>query len=66
MYAIRSRITKQWLYGTDYREWQYIQRLSVMQALTYETKEMAELDMEIRKCDNEFEIVKVELVKVGD
>ncbi len=66
MYAIKSKLTHQWLYGTDYRESPPIQRLSNNQARTYETRECAEDDMRYRKCNDEFEVVKVELEEVGD
>ena len=66
MYAIRSKITDQWLCGTDYRGWPSVQqRVSNNQALTFETREGAEFELAKRRCDEvEFEVVKVELSTV--
>ena len=67
MYAIRNKITGQWLYGTDYRECPPRQRTSNRQALTFETLEDAEYEFKKRECDkHEYEIGKVQLRIVGD
>lgn len=67
MYAIKNKITKQWLYGTDYREWPPRQRISNRQVLTFETLEDAIYEFKNRKCDKyEYEIVEVELKIVND
>lgn len=66
MYAIRSKLTGQWLYGTDYREYPYIQRLSNRQAMIFETLEEAEFEFERRECNEEFGIVEVKLLDMKE
>lgn len=67
MYAIKNKITDQWLYGTDYRECPPIQRISDNQAMTFETLEDAERAFRIRKCDKyEYEIVEVKLLDIKE
>lgn len=62
MYAIIDKVSNQWIFGTDYREFPHVQRTSNDQALTYETYEYAEMDFRRRGCDeNNYEIVKVKL-----
>lgn len=67
MYAIRNKINKKWLYGTDYREYPPKQRISDRQALIFETLEDARYEFKTRECNSdEYEIVKVRLEIVGD
>lgn len=61
MYAIRNKITGQWVYGTNYRFSPPRQRISNRQALTYEEKDFAQMDFLLRKCGKDYEIVKVTL-----
>lgn len=66
MYAIRNKITGQWLYGTDYNFSPPRQRISNRQAITFETLEDAELQMLLRKCGKNYEVIKVKLEITGD
>mgnify|MGYP001233688935 FL=1 len=63
MYAIRNKRTKKWLYGTDFREYPYKQRISNEQAMLFESKEDAEYQFRRRDCkEGQYEIVKVKLI----
>lgn len=63
MYAIRNKINNKWLYGTDFREYPYKQRISNEQAMLFESKEDAEYQFRRRDCkEDEYEIVKVKLI----
>ncbi len=66
MYAIRNKRTGKWVCGTDYRYSPRRQRTSHSQALTYEDRELAELDFRYRKCSKEYQIVKVALIEVEE
>ncbi len=67
MYAIRNKINKKWLYGTDFTEWPRKQRIAENSAKTFETLEDARYEFKTRECNSdEYEIVKVRLEIVGD
>ncbi len=66
MYAIRNKITGQWVYGTDYRYNPPHQRISNRQALTFEDLDEAKHNFRHRRCGKDYEIVEVELRVVGD
>lgn len=66
MYAIRNKGTKEWLYGTDYREYPYKQRTSQYKAITFEDKEEAEWEFKRRQCNNDYAIIEVELRAISD
>ena len=66
MYAIINKKTKQFVYGTDYRQ-RYNnntakQRTSLDEALTYSCKEQAEVDMRCRHMSNDYEVIEVKLL----
>lgn len=61
MYAIRNKKTGKWLYGTDYRYYPFHQRTSYEKALTFEDKWDAEMTLKARRCNKNYEVVKVEL-----
>jgi len=61
VYAIRNKITEQWVYGTDYRYNPPHQRISNRQALTFEDRKEAEYQFNKRRCGRDYKIVKVEL-----
>lgn len=62
MWAIRNKRTKKWLYGTDYRRNPATQRTSHNRAITFETKEDAEHELEYRHCGKSYEIIPVEII----
>ena len=69
MYAIRNKKTKEWVYGTDYQQFypqtrMFKQRTSEHQALTYNDKEYAEIDMMSRRMSRDYEVVEVKLTIV--
>lgn len=66
MYAIKNIKTGEWLFGTDYREYPRKQRTSKEQALTYMDKESAKLDLNIRECGGNYEVVQVKLIEIKD
>lgn len=67
MYAIRNIITGQWLCGTDFRQYPYIQKKSDKQAILFEDMEEVEYQFKKRECNTgQYEIVKVKLQIVGD
>ncbi|SHK38345.1 hypothetical protein SAMN02745248_02416 [Hathewaya proteolytica DSM 3090] len=61
MYAIRNKKTKKWVFGTDHRYSPLKQRTSHEKAIIFGDKEDAEHNFNIRKCNKDYEIVKVEL-----
>lgn len=70
MYAIRHKKTKEWVCGTDYRQFYpqtraFKQRTSEHQALTYNDKEYAEIDLMSRRMSRDYEVVEVNLTVVG-
>lgn len=60
MYAIRNKITGQWLYGTDFREYPYKQRISNSMVCIFRNKEYAEYQFKKRDCNKDYEIVEIE------
>ena len=70
MYAIRNRKTKEWVYATDYRQFypqtrMFKQITSKHQALTYNDKEYAEIDLMSRRMPRDYEVVEVKLTVIG-
>ncbi|KGN00320.1 hypothetical protein IRP63_05365 [Clostridium botulinum] len=63
LYAIRNKNTKEWLFGTDFREFPPTQRISKEQAVTYMDKEYAEVDFRVRRCRKDYEVVVQRLNK---
>jgi len=63
LYAIKNIKTGEWLFGTDYREYPPEQRTSKEQALTYMEDEFAEHDLKVRRCDENYEVVQVNLIE---
>lgn len=66
MYAIKNKITGQWLYGTNYRGYPPIQRISNRQALIFETLEDAECEFKRRECGKDYKIVEVKLLDIKE
>lgn len=66
MYAIRNKMTGQWLYGTDFREYPYRQRISNRQAMLFESKEDAEYQFKRRDCNKDYEVVEVKLLVIKE
>lgn len=74
MYAIRNKKTKKWVYGTDYchphpkksgrPSWQ--QRTSFDRALIFGDLPNAMLELELRGCGRDYEVVEVELKAKGE
>ena len=66
MYAVVNKKTKQFVYGTDYRQVYsnntVKQRTSCDKALTYSDKEEAEFDIRHRRMSKDYKAVEVKLV----
>lgn len=60
-YAIRSKRTKKWVYGTDYRYHPWHQRTSAEKALVFDDYKLAKLAFEARRCGKAYEIVPVRI-----
>ena len=70
MYAIINKKTKKFVCGTDHRQFYpatntFKQIMSFDQALTYEYKEYAEMDIKSRRMSKDYEVVEVKLIVVG-
>lgn len=63
-YAISNKKNKKWLYGTDYRYSPPHQRLSDDTPYLYPTQLLAELALKARRCNADYEIVKVNVEPV--
>lgn len=61
MYAIRNKRTGEWIYGTDFNYSPPMQRTSSEQVMTFDSAYRAEFEYSQRQCDEDYEIVKVEL-----
>ncbi len=59
MYAIRSKKTKKWVYGTDYRYHPFHQRTAHDRVLIFPDYEIAKLAFICRRCGKAYEIVPV-------
>ena len=69
MYAIINKKTKKFVCGTDRRQFysktrSFKQITSTEQALTYEHKEYAEMDVMGRRMSSDYEVVEVKLIIV--
>lgn len=65
-YAIRNKKNKKWLYGTDFRYSPPHQRLTDDTPYLYPTQWLAELAFKTRRCNADYEIVKVEVYSDQD
>ena len=63
-YAIRNKKKQKWLWGTDFRYPSPQQRLSDDTPYLYPTQSLAELALKVRRCNADYEIVKVEVEPV--
>ena len=59
MYAIYNKKQLKFLYGTDYRYSPPHQRTSYNRLLTYASREEAENDMCVRKCNKNYVVVGI-------
>ena len=58
-FAIYNKKYRKWLCGTAWQEYPYKQRLSEKQCVLFDSKEAAELNVIIRGCGPEYEIVEI-------
>lgn len=70
MYAIINKHTKKFVSGTDRRQFYsatntFKQILSFDQALTYECKEYADMDIMSRRMSKDYKVVEVKLTVIG-
>ena len=68
MCAIINKKTGKWLYGTDrsFRDGKPRQRTSYNQAMTWEPRTSAEMELRFRRCGKCYEAVPVKLVMDED
>lgn len=65
-YCIINKRTGLFVYGTDYRYNPPHQRTGMGRALTYPSREKAEMDFDHRQCGRDYKIVKVRMEVVND
>lgn len=65
-YAIRNKRTKKWVYGTWKQSGRTVQRTSHDMCMTFDSYENAKLEMMLRKCGKDYEIVPVMIVARGE
>lgn len=65
-YAIQNIKTKKFVYGTDYRYNPPHQFTHFNGALTWTTKENAEINFKIRRCGKDYRVVELEPFRVKE
>ena len=64
MYAIKNTRTGKWVFGTEYRVHPYAQKTSFDKVLTFEDLVEARMEMGLRQCNKDYEIVKVKVEEI--